>query len=85
MDLFRSHQFTLLQFRATILIASYVLIWLGLVKIEANKNLVLALYFIFPYNFDVIQFRNFFAAAIFLYGLTEILCLITKMAQLNLP
>ncbi|HFI0466393.1 TPA: EpsG family protein [Streptococcus suis] len=71
MDLFRSHQFTFLQFRATILIVSYVLIWLVLVKIKANKNLVLALYFVFPYNFDVIQFRNFFAAALFLYGFTD--------------
>ncbi|WP_367869955.1 EpsG family protein [Streptococcus suis] len=73
MDLFRSHHFTFLQFRATILIVSYVLIWLDLVKIKANKNLVLPYILFFLIILMLFNFVTFCSRhlATFLYGFTD--------------
>lgn len=64
---------TYFQFRAVVIALSYTLIWAALTKADANKNLVLALYAVFPFTLDAIQIRNLIAAAIVIFSVVSLL------------
>lgn len=58
-----------LGFRTVLFGAGFILIWICLIKLKANVNVVLGIYAIYPFTLDVIQNRNFLAASIILFGI----------------
>jgi len=61
--------FTYQQFLITISLICYVIIFTSIKKYTENLSYVMALYFIYPFIFDVVQIRSFIALTILLYGL----------------
>lgn len=61
--------FTYQQFLIVITLICYVIIFISIKRYTENLSYVMALYFIFPFMFDVVQIRNFIALTILLYGL----------------
>jgi len=67
--IFRNLGFTYNMFLGVYSFVGLTLISKTIFKYSNNKSLVLGLYFIFPFVFDVIQIRNFMAFAIVIYSL----------------
>lgn len=65
-------------FRGVIIVASFILLWIGLEKLQINGNIAFALFAIFPYEYDIIQLRNFFALAIVIFSLQFIFFYVSK-------
>lgn len=61
--------FTYQQFLIIISLICYAIIFISIKRYTENLSYVMALYFIYPFMFDVVQIRNFIAFTILLYGL----------------
>lgn len=60
--------FSYTAFKTSVAIIGFVLIKKTLLQYTTKYNFVIFLYFIYPFIFDVVQFRNFIATAIFIYS-----------------
>lgn len=60
-------------FRGSVICCSFLFIWIGINRIDTNRNLIFALYAIFPFVFDAIQLRNLLASSIVIMVLPSLL------------
>lgn len=71
----RAMGLSFLVFRGSLVLISILLIWSTLVSLEGHSSAVtiaLLTYAIFPFFYDVVQFRFMLASSILLYGLSKL-------------
>lgn len=56
------------EFKSIVVVISYVILFYGLVKLDVNENIILAIYAFYPFAMDAIQLRNFLAMTLVLYA-----------------
>lgn len=56
-------------FRGVIIIVAILFMYIGISKLGFNRNIVFAIYAIYPFTIDVIQIRNFLAMSLLIYSL----------------
>lgn len=61
------------EFKTTIIIISFFLIFIGLISLKVNENIILSLYAFYPFIMDAIQIRNFLSTAILIYSFHHLL------------
>ena len=56
------------EFKSVVVAISFAILFYGLIKLEINENIVLAIYAFYPFAMDAIQIRNLLAMALLLYA-----------------
>lgn len=56
------------SFKSVVVMVSFILIEVGLIKLHVNENIVLSMYAVYPFAMDAIQLRNLLATSIFVYA-----------------
>lgn len=62
------------QFRVCVGILSCLLFWFGIRRISINTNIVLSLFFIYPFSHEAVQVRTFLANATIIAALPLVIC-----------
>lgn len=55
-------------FRIIFLVSAFIVMWMGILRLGTNKNIVLGLFAIYPFTMDAIQIRTFMAVSIMIYA-----------------
>lgn len=56
------------EFKSVVAIISFIILFYGLVMLDVNENIILAIYAFYPFAMDAIQLRNLLAMALVLYA-----------------
>lgn len=57
-------------FRSIFIVGSYLVLWIAVDRLKLNKNIVFALYSVYPFTYDVIQLRNLLALSLVVLGIS---------------